>query len=349
MAQEYAFSNYIFAISPHKGWQDKPSVSLDHDWYFVGMSPELPTPKYSRIEYDRARSYIEPHFHDTEITQRGVPQEFELPEFDCPKEMLNYWLMAFFQNVTDGGTDPFSHLFSVPTVLPDFTADAGYMLHFAAKHPTSAKSWLLGNCIVTALGIRITHDEAVGNRLTVKPTLLSRLPEPLTAPVSWTLQTPAESYWLTNVLTGEDDDSYFQVVPDTPELVSLEFNLTNGGYGRGQDSSGRPRQFRCEQFRGEGNLRLIKDATSDAYYADIVGTNVARLWAYWQTTIASITAGDLSIDLNGAQWAEGAAVEEGEVTEQINNFPFKLSRTVAHSMAKITTVDTTATIDSLFT
>jgi len=72
------------------------------------------------------------------------------------KDELAYYLMAHFQNVTEGETTPFQKTFTYHATQPDFASDEGYFATFCFRSPEASQSLIAADCIGAAkLGLKV--------------------------------------------------------------------------------------------------------------------------------------------------------------------------------------------------
>jgi hypothetical protein len=335
MAATYTNRDYWLGVSPTKVWDEDPTTDTTNDWLQLGIEKFDVLKSSETVLPPRAVASRERFDDDAFVTLKGVPFEIAIPSFDIAKEDIDYFLLPFFQSITETGPGPHVNNYVPHDTNPDFESDAGYLLHVIAKHPVSNYSFMSGPCVVRDITINISTD-TVGRRMMFAATLLPWQIYHLDDPTVSTHARSAQVWWTLYAL--KETNSYLQFNSVDLSMYACTINLSNGAMPVGWDSDGRPETFMYKEWTVNGSFTVRRTAGSDGFLAHWVGSAPKTLDLLWQDGAAFDTVGDFRIQIPALL---EKPTPDGE-NEERWEFPFVGVETDSLHSVNIDTVTTAA-------
>lgn len=241
-----------------------------------------PKPIWEPVDPPRAVATRQPRTEDLRLIKAGVPQVSDFPVTDVTIEDLAFFLLPFFQKVTEGETPEFEKNFTFHDTEPDFKGDAGYLLHVISHHPETDYSVLAEGSIVKTLNVSISAD-TVGQRLSIGGTLLSRNIVDAEEPIMTPFTRAVQAFWTRKALKATN--AHVQIDTETDLILyGLEFTADNGAMGIGCDANGLAEDFRIPDRNVTGTIRVGRDAKSEPLRTSWQTDDHILIELLWQST-----------------------------------------------------------------
>jgi len=234
----------------------------------------------------------------------GADEKGALPKLSLTGEAkydeLDYFLHAFFQNVSEGVSTPFSKTFTLPSTQPDLTAiaaiaTAGQLLTFIERFPAASTSKMIKDVISNSLTLNIVP----GERLKFTSELVGRGLTTFNSNPSGTWTRAAAQYW-----HWEDLDRFTinwgggaQVcVPVGP----IELAYSSDIMGVGQDGTGNVQALHTLYNReGTFTLTFNRDAQAGSAKTNWAAGTAITVNIGWGNASPGTVDGDLDITFTG--------------------------------------------------
>lgn len=333
MGVVYTKKDYIFAM---QCVQDFDGSESDSAWRQLALENIDVLPTYEIIRPERSVGIRQMDDDDSTTRAHGSEMLVTVPSYDVVCKDLALWLLCAMQteDLSEAAATPYSKIFTPHSTQPDFSGDAGYLIHLVAKHPATSQSFYAAGCVVRELNVSLSADN-LGRRLMLGATLLARNISTLYQPKGTFSRQTADWWYLddarrTNsaVTIGSDD------VED--DFYGLEFTYTNNAVGVGYDSSGRPINYVLPRNEVSGTLKLAYNTDTD------------QMFTYWSTPTKKTltltlgfgaTFGSNSKDLRITIPMHITNVSTDRDNEEVLNVEFQGEKTATNNCLEVTVAD----------
>jgi hypothetical protein len=317
MAANYTDRDYWLGIAPTKTFGENPgTASGAYDWLQLSCPMLNLLGATETVIPERIIQTRQHHEDDAFTHTKGVPYEVSIPAHDMVLNNLDLFLMSLFQNITEtGGTSPYELEFEPHASEPDFSGDAGYLLHVGAVHLISNKGWLASAGICKSVTLVYSTDNA-GKRMHASAELLMQDVVRLDDPYNTTKTRDAAGFAYITDLKGTN--SYVKIDSQAVHLNSLEITISNNAEYVGYDSKGRPESFHIPEWTVNGTIRVKRNDTTDAFISSWAAGSKVPLDLLDQSTGMFGSTGDFRIR---TEMLLETPTKEGD-KEEIWSFPF---------------------------
>lgn len=224
-------------------------------------------------------------------TYQATP-EFSL-SMDAKQKSVDHLLYAFFQQVTEAATTPFSKTFTFPTTQPDFsTASAGYTATIFERDPVAAHSLKVKNAIAKSLAISVSAN---GRAKVVAGMVGLGYPATSTPSGTWT-RTAYEYFHAANVARFRVN---FGAGVVSLVMKSLELSLSQEVIGVGQDGSGNFVTWGILSRAGTFKMQCVKDANILTARTNLAAGTAVSCNVSWGNASPGTVDGDFDLSFAG--------------------------------------------------